>query len=98
MPRNWTSQTAIAWRTLWLECSRVTRAHARSQSLQSAKERLSSIMISPPQAPLMVSRPAAGAAHGVHGARAPDLPDNMNRAHLRAHALAGGTAVEQAQQ
>ena len=40
--------------------------------------------------------PAAGAAHGVDGARASDLLDNKNRAQLRAHALAGSTAVGRA--
>ena len=36
------------------------------------------LITSPPQAPLTLSRPAAGAAHGVDDIRASDLPDNTN--------------------
>ena len=51
-------------------------------------------LMSPPQAPPTVLRLAAGAAHGVDDARASDLPGNTKQAQLRAHALAGSTAVE----
>ena len=75
---------------------RVIASRASLHALEKKAATCCSFVTSPPQAPLTLSRPAAGAAHGVDDARASDLPDNANRDQLRAHALAGSTAVERA--
>ena len=91
-------RTAIAWRThLHPGRPRSARPYAPRKVANSrgAVQRVPS----PPQAPLTLSRPAAGAAHGVDDARASELrPAGQCKSGsaLRAHALAGSTAVKQA--
>mmetsp|Transcript_35618 Transcript_35618/g.80887 ORF Transcript_35618/g.80887 Transcript_35618/m.80887 type:complete len:90 (-) Transcript_35618:337-606(-) len=51
------------------------RAFPRLQkSRRSSRRGYSSFMHAPPPQALLTPRPAAGAAHGVDDARAPDLP------------------------
>ena len=66
------------------------RAAGHLQKLQRIERH--GYVTSLPQAPPMKSRPAAGAAHGVDVARTPDLPNNVNPDHLRAHVLRGSTS------
>ena len=57
------------------------RASLRSEKVANRRGAVQRVP-SPPQAPLTLSRPAAGAAHGVDDARASDLPGSANRDQL----------------